>query len=76
MRRRGYSPEAIREFCANIGVSKTNGINEFSLLEHYLREDLNRRAARVMAVLDPVKVIIDNYPEGQTEELEAVKLLF
>ncbi len=72
MRRRGYSPEAIREFCANIGVSKTNGINEFSLLEHYLREDLNRRAARVMAVLDPVKVIIDNYPEGQTEELEAV----
>ena len=72
MRRRGYSPEAIRTFCANIGVSKTNGINEFSLLEYYLREDLNQRAARVMAVLDPIKVIIDNYPDGQTEELEAV----
>ncbi len=72
MRRRGYSPEAIRSFCGSIGVSKTNGINEFALLEHYLREDLNQRAARVMAVLDPLKVVITNYPEGQTDELEAV----
>ena len=72
MRRRGYSPEAIRNFCGSIGVSKTNGSIEFALLEHCLREDLNARAARVMAVLDPLKVIIDNYPEGQTDELEAV----
>jgi glutaminyl-tRNA synthetase len=72
MRRRGYSPEAIRSFCGSIGVSKTNGINEFALLEHHLREDLNRRAARVMAVLDPIKVVITNYPEGQSEELDAV----
>jgi glutaminyl-tRNA synthetase len=72
IRRRGYSPEAIRTFCANVGVSKTNGIVELSLLEHYVREDLNRRAARVMAVLRPLKVVIDNYPEGQTEEMEAV----
>ena len=72
MRRRGYSPEAIRNFCGSIGVSKTNGSIEFALLEHCLREDLNARAARVMAVLDPLKVVIDNYPEGQTDELEAV----
>ena len=72
MRRRGYSPEAIRAFCGSIGVSKTNGIIEFALLEHCLREDLNKRAARVMAVVDPVKVVIDNYPEGQEEHLEAV----
>ena len=72
MRRRGYSPEAIRNFCGSIGVSKTNGSIEFALLEHCLREDLNARAARAMAVLDPLKVIIDNYPEGQTDELEAV----
>lgn len=71
MRRRGYTPEAIRSFCANIGVSKTNGIVEFQLLEHYLREDLNSRALRAMAVLDPVRLVIDNYPEGQTEEFEA-----
>lgn len=71
MRRRGYTPEAIRTFCANIGVSKTNGIVEFQLLEHYLREDLNSRALRAMAVLDPVRLVIDNYPEGQTEEFEA-----
>ena len=72
IRRRGYTPEAIRAFCGSIGVSKTNGIVEFALLEHHIREDLNKRAARVMAVIDPVKVIIDNYPDGQTEELEAV----
>ncbi len=72
LRRRGYTPEAIRTFCQNIGVSKTNGIIELSLLEHYLREDLNRRALRVMAVLRPLRVVIDNYPEGRVEEMEAV----
>src|SRR5579883_874655 len=72
IRRRGYTPEAIRNFCAAIGVSKTNGIIELGLLEHYVREDLNRRAPRAMAVLRPLKVVIDNYPEGQVEEMEAV----
>jgi glutaminyl-tRNA synthetase len=72
MRRRGYTPEAIRTFCSRIGVSKTNGIVELGLLEHCLREDLNRRAPRVMAVLRPVKLVIDNYPEGQVEQMEAV----
>jgi len=72
MRRRGYTPEALRNFCNRIGVSKTNGITEFGLLEYFVREDLNRRAARVMAVLQPLKVVIDNYPEGQVEEMEAV----
>ena len=71
-RRRGYTPEAIRSFCGSIGVSKTNGIVELGLLEHHLREDLNKRAPRVMAVLRPLKVVIDNYPEGQVEELEAI----
>ena len=71
IRRRGYTPEALRAFCGSIGVSKTNGTIEFPLLEHHIREDLNARAARVMAVVDPIKVIIDNYPDGQTEELEA-----
>jgi glutaminyl-tRNA synthetase len=72
IRRRGYTPEAIRNFCRNVGVSKTNGTTELSLLEYYVREDLNRRAARVMAVLRPLRVVIDNYPEGQVEEMEAV----
>ena len=72
IRRRGYTPEAIRNFCRNIGVSKTNGTTELSLLEYYVREDLNKRAARVMAVLRPLRVVIDNYPEGQVEEMEAV----
>src|SRR5277367_3079105 len=72
IRRRGYTPEAIRNFCAAIGVSKTNGTLELGLLEHYVREDLNRRAPRMMAVLRPLKVVIDNYPEGQVEEVEAV----
>jgi glutaminyl-tRNA synthetase len=72
MRRRGYTPEAIRQFSSSVGVSKTNGIIEFSLLEHHLREDLNRRAARVMAVLDPLRVVIDNYPDDLVEEVEAV----
>ncbi len=72
LRRRGYTPEAIRNFCNSIGVSKTNGIIEFSLLEHHLREDLNKRAARVMAVLDPLRVVIDNYPDELVEEMDAV----
>ena len=72
IRRRGYTPEALRNFCARIGVSKTNGIIELGLLEHHVREDLNKRAPRVMAVLRPLRVVIDNYPEGQVEELEAV----
>ncbi|HEX3683290.1 MAG TPA: glutamine--tRNA ligase/YqeY domain fusion protein [Bryobacteraceae bacterium] len=73
LRRRGYTPEAIRQFCNGIGVSKTNGVIGFSLLEHHVREDLNKRAARVMAVLDPLRVVIDNYPEDlDEEEMEAV----
>ncbi|MGJ5813265.1 glutamine--tRNA ligase/YqeY domain fusion protein [Paludibaculum fermentans] len=72
IRRRGYTPEAMRTFCSRIGVSKTNGTIELGLLEHAVREDLNKRAARVMAVLKPIKVIIDNYPEGQVEEMEAI----
>jgi glutaminyl-tRNA synthetase len=71
MRRRGFTPEAIRNFCANIGVSKTPGVVELQLLEHFVREDLNRRALRVMAVLDPVKLVIENYPEGQVEWMES-----
>jgi glutaminyl-tRNA synthetase len=72
IRRRGYTPEAIRNFCTSIGVSKTNGILELGLLEHFVREDLNKRAPRVMAVLRPLRVVIDNYPEGQVEMLEAI----
>jgi glutaminyl-tRNA synthetase len=72
IRRRGYTPEAIRNFCAAIGVSKTNGTLELAMLEHFVREDLNKRAPRVMAVLRPLKIVIDNYPEGQVEEVEAV----
>ncbi len=72
IRRRGYTPEAIRNFCGAIGVSKTNGIIDLAMLEHFVRDDLNKHAARAMAVLRPLKVVIDNYPEGQTEELEAV----
>ena len=72
MRRRGYTPEAIRNFCAAIGVSKTNGTLELAMLEHFVREDLNKRAPRVMAVLRPLKVVIDNYPEGHVDEVEAV----
>ena len=72
IRRRGYTPEAIRNFCGSIGVSKTNGMVELGVLEHHLREDLNRRAPRVMAVLRPLRVVIDNYPEGQVEEMEAI----
>ncbi len=72
IRRRGYTPEAIRNFCAAIGVSKTNGTLELAMLEHFVREDLNKRAPRVMAVLRPLKVVIDNYPEGQVDEIDAV----
>ncbi|MCC6540032.1 MAG: glutamine--tRNA ligase, partial [Bryobacterales bacterium] len=72
MRRRGYTAEGIRNFCGMIGVSKTTGIIEYNLLEHAVRDDLNKRSLRVMAVLDPLKVIIDNYPDGQTEQMEAV----
>jgi len=72
IRRRGYTPEAIRNFCSATGVSKTNGTLELAMLEHFVREDLNKRTPRVMAVLRPLKVVIDNYPEGQVEEVEAV----
>src|SRR5258706_4987350 len=72
IRRRGFTPEAIRNFCTSTGVSKTNGTLELAMLEHFVREDLNKRAPRVMAVLRPLKVVIDNYPEGQVEEVKAV----
>jgi glutaminyl-tRNA synthetase len=72
IRRRGYTPEAIRNFCSSIGVTKTNGTIELAMLEHFVREDLNKRAPRVMAVLRPLKVVIDNYPEGQVEQMDAV----
>jgi glutaminyl-tRNA synthetase len=72
MRRRGYTPEALRNFAGRIGVSKTNGITELSLLEYFVREDLNKRALRVMAVTRPLKVVIDNYPDDQTEQMQAV----
>jgi glutaminyl-tRNA synthetase len=72
LRRRGYTSEAIRNFCRRVGVSKTNGSTELGLLEYFLREDLNKRVNRVMAVLRPLRVVIDNYPEGQVEYMEAV----
>jgi glutaminyl-tRNA synthetase len=72
IRRLGYTAEAIRNFCGRIGVSKTNGLIELGVLEHQVREDLNQHAQRAMAVLHPVKVVIDNYPEGQVEQLEAI----
>jgi glutaminyl-tRNA synthetase len=72
LRRRGYTPEAIRNFCRRVGVSKTNGTTELGLLEYFLREDLNKRALRAMAVLRPLRVIIDNYPDDQVEQMEAV----
>ncbi len=70
LRRRGYTPFSIRNFCEKIGVAKTSSTVELALLEHCIREDLNSTAPRVMAVLRPVKVVIDNYPDGQTEELD------
>ena len=72
VRRRGYTPEAIRLFCERIGVAKTNSTVDIAFLEHCLREDLNLRAPRVMGVLRPLKLVIDNYPEGQVEEFDAV----
>jgi glutaminyl-tRNA synthetase len=72
MRRRGYTPAAIRNFCERIGVAKRENIVDVAVLEHAVREDLNRHAPRVMAVLNPVRVVIDNYPEGQMEEFEVV----
>ena len=70
MRRRGYTPEAIRAFCAKIGIAKNENLVDIGLLEHCVREDLNERAPRAMGVLHPLKLVIDNYPEGQTEEIE------
>lgn len=72
IRRRGYTPEAIRDFADRIGVAKADNMVDIAMLEHCLREDLNKRAQRVMAVLDPVKVIVDNYPDGKVEFVEAV----
>ena len=72
LRRRGYSPEAIRAFCSHIGVAKANSIIDIALLEHFIRKDLNQTAPRVMGVLRPLRVVIDNYPENQVEEIEAV----
>ena len=72
LRRRGYTPEAIRNFCERVGVAKRDGVIDIALLEHALRENLNARAPRRMGVLNPVKLIIDNYPEGKTEEVDAV----
>jgi len=72
LQRRGYTPEAIRLFCEHIGVAKRDAVVEMALLEHFIREDLNKRAPRVMGVLRPLRLILDNYPEGQIEELDAV----
>ncbi len=72
LRRRGYTPEAIRTFCEHIGVAKREAVVEMALLEHFIREDLNRRAPRVMGVLKPLRVVLENYPEGRVEELDAV----
>jgi glutaminyl-tRNA synthetase len=72
IRRRGYTPVSIRNFCSQIGVAKADSIIDLAYLEHFVREDLNKKAPRVMAVLDPLKVVIDNYPENSEEELTAV----
>jgi glutaminyl-tRNA synthetase len=72
LRRRGYTPKAIREFCARIGVARADSVVDVAQLEHAIREDLNKRAPRVMAVIRPLKVVIENYPEGGSEELDAV----
>ena len=72
MRRRGYSPQGLRTFARDLGVSKTNGLTEFEKLEYHIREDLNRTALRVMTVLRPLKLVLTNYPEGQVEFVDAV----
>jgi glutaminyl-tRNA synthetase len=71
LRRRGYSSEAIRDFCERIGVAKRESTVDIALLEHCLREDLNKRSQRVLAVLDPLRVVIENYPDDKVEELDA-----
>jgi len=71
LRRRGYTPESIRDFCDRIGIAKSNSVVDIALLEHCIREDMNKRAMRVMAVLRPLKVVLENYPEGQVEMMEA-----
>ncbi len=71
-RRRGYTPESIRDFCERIGVAKKENVIDVALLEYCVREDLNKRAPRAMAVLDPLRVVIENYPEGQAEEMDVV----
>src|SRR5438477_8173758 len=71
LRRRGYTPAAIRNFCDRIGVARRENVIDVALLEFSIREDLNRTANRVMGVLHPLRVVIENYPEGQTEELES-----
>lgn len=72
LRRRGYTPEAIRDFCDEVGVGKVKGVVALHKLEYHIRHDLNKRANRVMAVLNPLRVVIENYPEGLTEELDAI----
>ena len=72
LRRRGYTPESIRNFADRIGIAKRDNVIDVALLEHSIREDLNKKAPRVMGVIDPIKLVITNYPEGQTEELEAI----
>jgi glutaminyl-tRNA synthetase len=72
MRRRGYTPEAVRTFCERIGVAKRENVVDVALLEHAVREDLNRTAPRVMGVLNPLRVVIENYPEGQSEEFDII----
>jgi glutaminyl-tRNA synthetase len=75
IRRRGFTPEAIRTFCAAAGVSRTNGTTDIEMLEHFQRDDLNRRASRAMAVLHPLKLVIDNYPEGpNNDQVEFVEV--
>ena len=72
MRRRGYTPEAVRTFCTRVGVAKRQNVVEMALLEHLVREDLNIKSRRVMAVLRPIRVVIENYPKDQVEELDAI----
>nr|MDE2717178.1 glutamate--tRNA ligase family protein [Chloroflexota bacterium] len=72
LRRRGYTPESIRNFCEQVGVAKRQNVIDIAMLEHAVRDDLNRRAPRALAVLRPLKVVIENYPEGQVEHLDAI----
>ena len=72
IRRRGYTPEAIRDFCSRIGVAKKENVVDIALLEHTVREDLNRRALRALAVLRPLKLVIDNYPDDRVEQVHAI----